>query len=108
MSRFYVGQRVRVNCPVSDCHGAETSIISLNAPGITHIGGFREYTGHEVAIYLNPPNQHLGLVFEPHELEPLTPPSQHTAEESAVIDLLGKLSIPAGQQEFQPQPRVSA
>lgn len=77
MSRFYISQPVRVNCPMSRQHGAETFVIALDFRTPTDsFGNF--YTGTQVNLRL--PDYIVAMsgvshaVFEDHELEPIILP----------------------------------
>lgn len=79
MSKFFVGQRVRVNCPESEngYHGRETVVLRVGVTIACRYGYWR-YTGIETDL----PNRtdsgdYIPLcVYEPHHLEPLLPPPQ--------------------------------
>ena len=69
MARFFVGQRVRVNCPRSMKHGMETVII-----GPWH----GVFSGWEVDLLSR--NKEVGYcAFEEHELEPILPAHEPVA-----------------------------
>lgn len=73
MSRFSVGDKVRVNCPGSAWHGDETTVTSalrLSSECLEVSGKIsRGIWVHSVAI--EPDTRFNCVVFEPHELIPL-------------------------------------
>lgn len=81
MSKFFVGQRVRVNCQLSRQHGTETTI-----------RGFCKYLdggpGIEVDILNSqkPPGRPF-CVFESHELEPILDQKHEACDEDFKRDL---------------------
>lgn len=94
MSKFYVSQPVRVNCPEmlpghgpSVYHGMETFVTALHVPVQSH--GIPLYVGTEVNLPTSAPG-YTHCVFEDHELEPIVPPGLESNEE---IDAL-----------YEPQP----
>jgi hypothetical protein len=83
MTAFFVGQRVRVNCPQSARHGEETHIEELFVHGRSVLCG--NYIGHQVAL------RHRGsgtpLKFEPHELIPILPDGHRACDDDFKRDL---------------------
>lgn len=82
MSKFFVGQRVRVDCPSSKHHGAETVVTATSVRGRDKSG--YDFTGVEVSLPCSDPNWNL-CVYETHELEPILPegsaPSEFTFQQ---------------------------
>lgn len=71
MSRFSVGDKVRVSCPGSPHHGVETQVIS---PQLVGSLGFVDGSWHVVPHYrvnLRSTEDAKWVGFEPHELIPL-------------------------------------
>ena len=96
MTAFYVGQRVRVVCETSIDHGAETAITRLDV--FSYNGGGYFYVGHEVDIPIG--NHALfegdSVVFEPHQLEPITKLEDTTvAWDEMPCDRSGKFRVTA-------------
>lgn len=70
MAKFFVGQRVRINCPESNGHGREAVVTRLNQMGWDDFD--RPFIGTQ--IDLPSASSRCGLcVFENHELEPTLP-----------------------------------
>ena len=85
MSRFHVGQRVRVNYPPNkQTHGKETTVVALNVAGRT-LG--RNYVGNLIAIYNPSPFANGQYVYEDHELVPI---ADHGREVIAWADCVWK------------------
>jgi hypothetical protein len=74
MAKFFVGQRVKVNCPDSDAHGEETVILALEVY-VPADDEFPGYFGIEVEIRMHPEDvsepDDYWCIFEPHELIPI-------------------------------------
>lgn len=83
VSKFFVGQRVRVDCPISDAHGQETTVRALDVRG--RWDG-QNYRGVQVNIEKK---KHRSVfpyfVFEYHEIKPILPegsaPSEYTFQQ---------------------------
>jgi hypothetical protein len=95
VSRFFVGQPVRINCPMSQQHGKQTTVTALEM-------ATPAFTGIEVDIPLRVPFDasllaHVILasyprcVFEAHELEPILPEGAAPSEFANLRDLLDSL-----------------
>ena len=71
MRKLEIGQKVRVKCPGSDCHGLTTTVISDLKWMLDHISipGSGFY-GHEIDYSLPGPNGPWAA-FEPKYLEPI-------------------------------------
>ena len=84
VSRFFVGQHVRINAPAYPHHGVETRILKMSQRGVDH-GRF--FLGAEVDIASqNFPGEN--CVYEYHELEPILPSGQ------VAVTLEQLLSVP--------------
>lgn len=70
MSHLFVGCRVRIECPISDVDGRETTVIGMNCPGWD--GAVGDFLGAQVDIR-HPRYEGGFMVFEYHELKPIQP-----------------------------------
>lgn len=87
MAKFFVGQRVRVECEGSMMDGMETRIIALNVSAYEAAIG--DYFGHEVEDAYPSGDPEDGAVFEEHELIPIL--SEHEPCESEFKESLDEL-----------------
>jgi hypothetical protein len=108
MATFKAGQRVRINCPESNCHGKEATIVRV-CPGPQMLGsaaGRRRKVGLHYDVCVDGVGTHSRtygwqLAFEPHDLEPLTPP----AEDAWAADAVRKVTKP---QHVEPRIEITA
>lgn len=84
MSRFFVGQMVRVRCPISLSDGAECRVTAVDV--VSDDEGI-PYRGHQVSIWDE--FDDCWCVFESHELEPILP-DDHRAGDYSLSDLLDR------------------
>lgn len=69
MTKFFVGQRVRIECEGSLMDGEETRIIALNVNAYDDDIG--DYCGHEAVDSYPTGDPEDGAVFQEHELVPM-------------------------------------
>lgn len=74
-----VGDRVRVNCPGSEVHGREATIVDIQICRLRQVDGsvigpVRSYFVDVDGIGTIHPTCHRGIAYERHELIPITKP----------------------------------
>ena len=90
MSRFFVGQRVRIVCPISPRNGCEARVIGpLELMSFPQRG--IQMFAHDVELLNGIRISEHGhqLAYPPHELEPILP-SGHRAGDYSLSDLLDR------------------
>lgn len=97
MATFYVGQRVRINCPFSVFHGLEATVIS------PLVWDWCMTTGRFLAAHAVDIDGHgsfdtadgIGFALEPHELIPLTDPGRELVTWESMEGLWTPEQVPA-------------
>ena len=90
MATFFVGQKVRINCPTSQRHGCEARVIGpLDMKSFPDLGA--SFLAYDVELLngLRIGEHGYWLAYAPHQLEPILP-SGHRAGDYSLSDLLDR------------------